>query len=188
MGNSNSNRLFTKIELSEYENCTYFSKNQILEIYNIFISLGKKSDKFFSKNSILPLESVKSLKSIQFNPFRDEIVSIFASDESGHTFDDFVDMCSAFSPYADVKVKEQIVFHIFDFTTADGVLTMADMKNVISKMCNEKNITDIQIHSIADKIFQELDVGGTNSINLADFGRLIDRVPDFGRKYSFRVV
>mmetsp|Transcript_10591 Transcript_10591/g.39453 ORF Transcript_10591/g.39453 Transcript_10591/m.39453 type:complete len:187 (-) Transcript_10591:1662-2222(-) len=186
MGNSTSD--FTKEELHDYESCTFFSRREILSLHSIFMKLGKKEDSNFSKNSILPLESVKSLPSLLNNPFRDEIVSIFASDETGQTFDDFVDMCSAFSPNADVKVKEQVCFVMMDYSTADGFLTVADLKNVLSKQVGDKNMSDQQIHAIAVKFFEEIDVDRSDSISLTEFSRLVSRVPEFSRKFIMRVI
>lgn len=160
-----------------------------MSLYHVFIKTGKKHDPNFSKHSILPLEAVKSLPTLQYNPFRDEIVSIFASDETGQTFDDFVDMCSAFSPNADLKVKEQAAFFIFDYTTADGNLTVADLKNVINKMVGDKNMTDDQVHAVALKLFDEIDVDRSGGVSLVEWSRLVSRVgADFSRRFTMRVI
>lgn len=155
-------------------------------MYNVWCKLGEEGE-VVDKSVPLSIEKVKQLKALANNPFSEEIVSLFASSSKGQTFSDFVDMCSAFHPRASHKVKEQVAFFIFDYPTSDGAISIADLEHVLTKMVGEKNMSVEDITKVTKRMFKEADLDNSEELSITEFSRITNRVPDFAKRFSFRV-
>mmetsp|Transcript_6187 Transcript_6187/g.8997 ORF Transcript_6187/g.8997 Transcript_6187/m.8997 type:complete len:185 (-) Transcript_6187:71-625(-) len=177
---------FSKEEIKEFELNTFFSKGEIYDLYKEWCKLGDEGETV-DKTKVLTIKQVQNLKALVNNPFKEEIVSLFASSSKGQTFSDFVDMCSAFHPRASHKVKEQVAFYIFDYPTSDGAISIADLEHILTKMVGEKNMSVEDITKVTKAMFKEADLDNSEELSITEFSRITNRVPDFAKRFSFRV-
>ena len=67
-----------------------------------------------NKNARLPMEVMLNYPELHYNPFGDRICTVFSTTKDGDcTFEDFLDMLSAFSENAPVSIKAEYAFRIF---------------------------------------------------------------------------
>ena len=123
MGASSSSFLSPQ-DLENYQDCTFFTKKEILHIHKRFRNL--KRDPRAEKLSI---EEVKQLPELrvgissplnqQVNPFADRICKVFSEDRSGSmSFEDFLDCMSVFSEGATRDVKASYAFRLYGTRSA----------------------------------------------------------------------
>lgn len=119
-------------QLQNYEECTYFSRKEILRLYDKFCSLNpaKISNKTLDATTRLTADEVVRLPELRVNPFRYRICQVFSTGDSGLHFEDFLDMCSVFSDRCPRKLKTSYAFMIYDFND-DSVLCAEDIKEVL---------------------------------------------------------
>ncbi|EPZ31837.1 EF-hand [Rozella allomycis CSF55] len=170
MGNAYS--AFTREQLDEYEECTFFTRKEIIKLHRLFVDLTG-GNKALSK-----LEFVH-LPMLIHNPFKERIHNIFCTDEQNQTinFDDFLDFLSSFSPEASKDVKAFTAFKIFDYDD-DGYIGRDDIRQVLrSTVSNE--LVEGEIELVINKIFEEVDIDGDEKISPVEFEQILSRSPDF---------
>ncbi|KJE91220.1 DNA-dependent protein kinase catalytic subunit-interacting protein 2 [Capsaspora owczarzaki ATCC 30864] len=169
---------FTEEQLLEYEDCTYFTRHEIIKIYEHFMTLCKTEPGQLTK------QEVKTLPEVAVNPFKDRIIDIF-SDDGTMSFEDYLDMLSVFSDQATKDVKASIAFRIYDMD-GDGFLGYQDLYDTIERMCfraKEKGeqLQTQEIASIARQILAETDMDSDDKLSYVEFEHIISRAPDFAK-------
>lgn len=111
-------------------------------------------------------------------------------EDGGLKFEDFLDMCSVFSPKAPLHLKLRVAFYIFDKDN-DGRLDKEDIDYVISRMVDHHMVSDQDdpqsIQAARDRLFREADIDQSGYLSLKEFEKLSERIPDFESRFSFVV-
>lgn len=77
-------------DIEHLEEVTFFSRAEIIHLHRYFIELSEGSSKL-KKSEFL------NIRELKYNPFKDRIGEIFASNDKYVSFDDFIDYFSVFS-------------------------------------------------------------------------------------------
>ncbi|XP_007479377.1 calcium and integrin-binding protein 1 isoform X2 [Monodelphis domestica] len=177
MGSSTSQ--LSKELLSEYQELTFLTKQEILLAHKTFIEL-------------LPPESQNVVDSLtaQANPFKDRICRVFstAPEKDSLSFEDFLDLLSVFSDAATPDIKSHYAFRIFDFDD-DGTLNKEDLKQLVNRLTGTEEDTQLspsEMNQLIQNILEESDIDRDGTINLSEFQHVISRSPDFTS--SFKIV
>uniref|UniRef100_A0A8C7JQK6 Calcium and integrin binding 1 (calmyrin) n=1 Tax=Oncorhynchus kisutch TaxID=8019 RepID=A0A8C7JQK6_ONCKI len=117
--------------LSEYQELTFLTKQEILLAHKRYSELLSKEDRNLTS---VPMEKVLSLPELKSNPFRKRICHVFSTSDmkdGSLTFEDFLDLLSAFSDSATLEIKSHYAFRIFDFDD-DGTLDGGDLEKLVN--------------------------------------------------------
>ncbi|GCC30036.1 hypothetical protein chiPu_0008480 [Chiloscyllium punctatum] len=125
-------------------------------------------------------------KEIQANPFKRRICRIFSTSKLNNgsiSFEDFLDMFSAFSEAAPADVKAEYAFRILDFND-NGTIDRSDLIKFLTLITgNEvhKILNETEMGIIIDMIMEDIDMDGDERINLSEFHHIASKMPDFAR-------
>ncbi|XP_030221925.1 calcium and integrin-binding protein 1 [Gadus morhua] len=175
--------------LSEYQELTFLTKQEILLAHKRFTELLSREDKNLP-DPRAPTEAILTLPELKSNPFRERIVRVFSTSESrdGLTFEDFLDLLSAFSDSATLEIKSHYAFRIFDFDD-DGTLDENDLEKLVNCLTGETDetrLTPDEMKQLISNILEESDIDKDGTVNLSEFQHVISRSPDFVS--SFKIV
>ncbi|ELU10268.1 hypothetical protein CAPTEDRAFT_3898 [Capitella teleta] len=198
---------FSDEQLDAYQDCTFFSKKEILRIYKRFQELspsaipkqtrgGAGAPSQCLRVSQADVESMPEFKvaarlildmpELKENPFRRRICEVFSEDGRGNmSFEDFLDMFSVFSEAAPRDIKAVYAFKIYDF---DGDTHLGKEDIVLTLMCltrNEMNPTEVEF--ICEKILEEADLDEDGKLSFTEFEHVISRAPDFLSTFHIRI-
>ncbi|KAK2842084.1 hypothetical protein Q5P01_012284 [Channa striata] len=181
-----------KDSLLKYEELTFLTKQEILLAHKKFIQLfeGKKRPPEL-QTSRVPKHKIITVLELQYNPFRDRICHVFSTSEMNNgslTFEDFLDLLSAFSDSATLEIKSHYAFRIFDFDD-DGTLGCGDLEKLINLLTGETEDTslkDDKVKQLINNILEESDIDKDGTVNLSEFQHVVSRSPDFVS--SFKIV
>ncbi|KAF3854634.1 hypothetical protein F7725_022689 [Dissostichus mawsoni] len=171
--------------LSEYQELTFLTKQEILLAYKRFTELLTKDEKDLP-NTRVPMERILTLPELKSNPFRKRICNVFSTSEykdGGLTFEDFLDLLSAFSDSATLEIKSHYAFRIFDFDD-DGTLDCRDLEKLVNCLTGETDdtrLTPEEMRQLINNILEESDIDKDGTVNLSEFQHVISRSPDFVR-------
>ncbi|KAM6315688.1 calcium and integrin-binding protein 1-like isoform 1-T3 [Podargus strigoides] len=115
MGRAGS--LLPREALGEYQELTFLSKQEILLAYKRFSDLLPKEERENACSARVPKSQILTLPELRANPFQHRICRVFSTSDDGDdsmSFEDFLDMPSAFSDSAAVDIKSHYAFHIFE--------------------------------------------------------------------------
>uniref|UniRef100_A0A0N5AFM9 EF-hand domain-containing protein n=1 Tax=Syphacia muris TaxID=451379 RepID=A0A0N5AFM9_9BILA len=183
--------VFTREQLDEYQDCTFFTRKDILRLYKRFYALNPVKVPISmqgNRPSIITLcfEEVEKMPELKENPFRRRICQVFSEDGCGNlTFDDFLDMFSVFSEMAPLQLKLKYAFRIYDFD-GDEYLNQSDLSKVIRCLTRDE-LSDEEIAFITTRIIEESDLDGDEQISYAEFEHVVSRSPDFIRTFHIRI-
>uniref|UniRef100_A0AC35TIP3 Calcium and integrin-binding family member 2 n=1 Tax=Rhabditophanes sp. KR3021 TaxID=114890 RepID=A0AC35TIP3_9BILA len=183
--------IFTKEQLEEFQDCTFFTKKDILRLYKRFNSLNPNKvpmNMQGSRPSIVTLtyEEVEKMPELKENPFRRRICQVFSEDGSGNlTFDDFLDMFSVFSEMAPLQLKLRYAFKIYDFDN-DEQIGHDDLSKMIRALTRDE-LSDEEVEFIIERIIEEADLDGDDQISFEEFDHVVSRSPDFIRTFHIRI-
>ncbi|TPX33453.1 hypothetical protein SmJEL517_g03658 [Synchytrium microbalum] len=173
MGNTESLPL-SATELAIMEECTFFTRHEILQVYSKFMSLVVAARRHGANTSTTPMspnsaeEDVrsgkkrrKSLSKVEFaeteelrsNPFRERIADVFSADGCQVNFDDYLDFASVFSEEAGHDVKSFYAFRIYDSTLSP--IRTSYMLTIILNHVDHNNdgyLDETDIRSTLEKI------------------------------------
>ncbi|XP_003967421.1 calcium and integrin-binding protein 1-like [Takifugu rubripes] len=178
--------------LSEYQELTFLTKQEILLAHKRYTELLSNAD--LSKdlsNTRVPMEKIHTLPELKSNPFRKRICQVFSTsnpNDGSLSFEDFLDLLSAFSDSATMEIKSHYAFRIFDFDD-DGTLDCGDLKNLVNCLTGETNdtqLTEDEMKQLIKNILEESDIDKDGTVNLSEFQHVISRSPDFVS--SFKIV
>ncbi|NXX19077.1 CIB1 protein, partial [Podargus strigoides] len=122
----------------------------------------------------------------QANPFQHRICRVFSTSDDGDdsmSFEDFLDMLSAFSDSAAVDIKSHYAFRIFDFDE-DGILDRKDLEKLVNCLTGqgeESRLSSAEMEQLIRNILEESDIDKDGTINLSEFQHVVSRSPDFAR-------
>uniref|UniRef100_G1NDJ9 EF-hand domain-containing protein n=1 Tax=Meleagris gallopavo TaxID=9103 RepID=G1NDJ9_MELGA len=120
----------------------------------------------------------------QANPFQHRICHVFSTSVDGDdslSFEDFLDMLSAFSDAATSDIKSNYAFRIFDFND-DGVLDRKDLEELVNCLTGqgeEARLSSAEMEQLICNVLEESDIDKDGTINLSEFQHVISRSPDF---------
>ncbi|KAK6320069.1 calcium and integrin-binding protein 1 isoform X2 [Coregonus clupeaformis] len=176
--------------LSEYQELTFLTKQEILLAHKRFSECLSKEDKNLPTPRV-PMEKVLSLPELKSNPFRKRICHVFSTSDmkdGSLTFEDFLDLLSAFSDSATLEIKSHYAFRIFDFDD-DGTLDSGDLEKLVNCLTGETDdtrLTPEEMRQLISNILEESDIDKDGTVNLSEFQHVISRSPDFVS--SFKIV
>ncbi|NP_001088490.1 calcium and integrin binding 1 S homeolog [Xenopus laevis] len=182
MGNSSSQ--LSKQLINEYQELTFLTKQEIILAYKRFSELAQKEHRSNIESLRIPKERFLTLPELKANPFNDRICTVFSTSEQedgSMSFEDFLDMLSAFSESATLEVKSHYAFRIFDFD-ADGALNESDLEHLVNKLTGDKEDTKLsnsEMRQLIANILEESDIDKDGTINHSEFQHVISRSPDF---------
>ncbi|KAI6182455.1 Calcium and integrin-binding family member 2 [Aphelenchoides bicaudatus] len=201
MGNSPSSlsdlKLFSKggvfspTQIDEYQDCTFFTKKDILRLYKRFYALnpqkvGNNMQEGRAGIVTLTYEEIEKMPELRENPFCRRICQVFSEDGCGNlTFDDFLDLFSVFSESAPLKLKLQYAFKIYDFD-GDDQLGHDDLSKMIRCLTRDE-LNDEEVEFIIERIIEEADLDGDEQISYPEFEHVVSRSPDFIRTFHIRI-
>ncbi|XP_046907451.1 calcium and integrin-binding protein 1-like [Hypomesus transpacificus] len=176
--------------LSEYQELTFLTKQEILLAHKRFGELLLKEERNHS-NSRVPMDKILTLPELKSNPFRKRICQVFSTSDvkdGSLTFEDFLDLLSAFSDSATLEIKSHYAFRIFDFDD-DGTLDGGDLEKLVNCLTGETDdtrLTPEEMRQLINNILEESDIDKDGTVNLSEFQHVISRSPDFVS--SFKIV
>ncbi|XP_053371684.1 calcium and integrin-binding protein 1 [Clarias gariepinus] len=179
-----------KDQLSEYQELTFLTKQEILLAHKRFSELLDRNDRQ-QLSSRVPLSKICTLPELKSNPFRKRICHVFSTSETKDgslSFEDFLDLLSAFSDSATLEIKSHYAFRIFDFDD-DGTLDYGDLEKLVNCLTGESadtRLTPEEMSQLITNILEESDIDKDGTVNLSEFQHVISRSPDFVS--SFKIV
>ncbi|CAE1156223.1 CIB2 [Acanthosepion pharaonis] len=182
---------FTEDQFNAYQDCTYFTKKDILRIFQRFHKLNpnvipvEMSEVIAStlKVSTCFLEEMPEFKA---NPFNKRIFRVFSSDGSSHlTFNEFLDMFSVFSDAAPRELKISYAFKIYDFDE-DKELGRNDLHKTL-RCLSRNELTEEEMSFVVNKVLEEGDLDDKGSLSYMEFEHIISRDPDFLSMFHIRI-
>lgn len=176
--------------LSEYQELTFLTKQEILLAHKRFTELLTKEEKNHPETRV-PMQRILTLPELKSNPFRKRICYVFSTSQQNDgslTFEDFLDLLSAFSDSATLEIKSHYAFRIFDFDD-DGTLNCDDLEKLVNCLTGETDetrLTSQEMAQLISNILEESDIDKDGTVNLSEFQHVISRSPDFVS--SFKIV
>ncbi|EZA57860.1 Calcium and integrin-binding protein [Ooceraea biroi] len=135
MGNSGSNEdTLSEEAIDEYLKLTYLSRGEIRQIYKLLDDLepGILKQNLHYRFSTEQIDKI--LPQIRCNPFRDAIYKVFSAERDGRlSFEDILDLCSAFSANCPQGVRAAWAFEIFDFD-GDNQVSLDDLIETVQRL------------------------------------------------------
>eukprot|EP00049_Salpingoeca_infusionum_P010639 m.183836 g.183836 ORF g.183836 m.183836 type:complete len:187 (-) comp14701_c0_seq5:309-869(-) len=186
MGCSSSTDL-SDDQVEEYQDCTFFTKREVLHVYKRFEVLCHEfhGTDALPLSTTLTLEQVLSLPELQHNPFGTRMCEVFSADGSGClTFEDFLDMMSVFSEGATRDVKATYAFRIYDFD-GDKYLNESDLQQTVALLCDNLEEEDLQL--VTEKVLDEADLDSDRKLSYVEFEHVVSRAPDFVNTFKIRI-
>ncbi|KAL2093613.1 hypothetical protein ACEWY4_010925 [Coilia grayii] len=176
--------------LSEYQELTFLTKQEILLAHKRFTELVTREGRTSAVTRV-PMEKILTLPELKSNPFRKRICHVFSTSElkdGSLTFEDFLDLLSAFSDSATLEIKSHYAFRIFDFDD-DGTLDQGDLEKLVNCLTGDTEdtrLTTEEMRQLISNILEESDIDKDGTVNLSEFQHVISRSPDFVS--SFKIV
>ncbi|GAB1605334.1 calcium and integrin-binding protein 1-like [Argonauta hians] len=179
MGNSNT--ALNHDELEAYQELTFFTRRDILNVYDRYKMLA--GNKEIDRDTRLDQKTICQLPELKVNPFKDRICQVFSSQNDGSlTFEDFLDMMSVFSDNAPRNVKVNYAFRIYDFGNKN-MITSQDLKEIIQRItmpdASSDRLDDESLQLLIDNIMEESDLDNDDCLSFQEFEHVISKSPDF---------
>ncbi|XP_053203340.1 calcium and integrin-binding family member 3-like isoform X2 [Panonychus citri] len=182
---------FTDEQLENYQDCTFFTRKEILTIFKRYRELDPKvvpqvmtGDE--AQTITLPMAKFEKMSELKENPFRNRICKVFSHDGSGNmTFDDFLDMLSVFSESAPRDVKVYYAFKIYDYDD-DHFISGKDIEQTAIAL-TKNQLGPEEISVVREKVLEETDNDQDDKISFAEFQHVISRAPDFLSTFHVRI-
>ncbi|KYM83360.1 Calcium and integrin-binding protein 1, partial [Atta colombica] len=128
----------------------------------------------------------------QCNPFCDMIYRVFSSKQDGHlSFEDTLDLCSAFSMNCPRSVRAAWAFEIFNFD-GDNQVSLDDLIEMVRRLAGtdehgQDRIDRQQAKDVARMMLQEIDLSNAGNIAPQEFIQLLSKMPDFAHTFQFKI-
>ncbi|CAH0561908.1 unnamed protein product [Brassicogethes aeneus] len=183
---------FTDQQLENYQDCTFFTRKDILRVYKRFREVRpdlvpkrmKQNEPITVK---IPLaDSIEKLTELRENPFRKRICEVFSRDGKGNlSFEDFLDLLSVFSEQAPRDIKVFYAFKIYDFDS-DQHIGPNDIDQALALLTRQELMPE-EKQQIIEKVIEEADVDGDGKLSYMEFDHVITRAPDFLSTFHIRI-
>ncbi|KAL7831801.1 hypothetical protein AOLI_G00293490 [Acnodon oligacanthus] len=171
---------------------TGFTPAHLVRLYDRFKVLDK------DKKGFLTPQDFVAIKELAMNPICDRIVgAFFTSGEETLDFPSFVRILAHFRPIDKNRPKEpnspdpinsrsnklKFAFQLYD-QDKDGKISRHELLQVLRAML-EKQVTEEQLESIADRTIQEADLDRDDAISFEEFRKSLEKV-NIDHKMSIR--
>eukprot|EP00163_Fabomonas_tropica_P010663 TRINITY_DN2088_c0_g1_i2.p1 TRINITY_DN2088_c0_g1~~TRINITY_DN2088_c0_g1_i2.p1 ORF type:complete len:187 (-),score=29.88 TRINITY_DN2088_c0_g1_i2:19-579(-) len=176
-------------QLTEYEECTFFTRKEVLKVHGRFQDLLKECPPVVagSDKPKIPVDVVTSIPELAVNPFRHRICEVFSDDGSGDLyFEDFLNLFSIFSESAGYNFKLFYLFRIYDFDN-DGFIGAEDL-NLLVNILTNAGLDEDQSTFVVERLLEEGDIDGNGNLSFDEFNKIMSRLPDFATKFRIRLV
>ncbi|XP_032870829.1 calcium and integrin-binding family member 2 isoform X1 [Amblyraja radiata] len=187
MGNKQT--IFTDEQLDAYQDCTFFTRKEILRLHGRYHEMAPHivpMDYTNAPDVTIPIQLIVNMPELKENPFKEQIVKTFSEDGEGNlSFNDFVDMFSVLSEMAPRELKAIYAFKIYDFNT-DNYICKSDLEKTLNKLTREELAAE-EVTLVCEKVIEEADLDGDGKLNYADFENMIGRAPDFLSTFHIRI-
>ncbi|KYN18466.1 PREDICTED: calcium and integrin-binding protein 1-like [Trachymyrmex cornetzi] len=193
MGNTGfKENVISEEALNEYVELTYLNKSEIRQIYKRLDDLepGILKQNLHYRFSVEQINKI--LPQIHCNPFCDVIYRVFSSKQDGRlSFEDTLDLCSAFSMNCPRSVRAAWAFEIFDFD-GDNQVSLDDLIETVRRLAGtdergQDRIDRQQAEDVARMMLQEIDLSGAGNIAPQEFIQLLSKMPDFAHMFQFKI-
>ncbi|XP_056645797.1 calcium and integrin-binding family member 2 [Diorhabda carinulata] len=185
---------FTEQQLENYQDCTFFTRKEILRVFKRFREVRpdivpKQMKKNEAISIRIPLEdSIEKIPELHENPFKKRICEVFSRDGKGNlSFEDFLDLLSVFSEQAPRDIKVFYAFRIYDFDSDQHVGPEDIDQALLLLTRNTQELTSDDRQQIAEKVIEEADVDGDGKLSYMEFEHVITRAPDFLSTFHIRI-
>jgi len=204
MGASESSLGISAEALQEYQDCTFFTKKEILHILKLFCKTGGTEDHPIEIGSDADLETTRvkherimKLPEFRDNAFGERILQVFSDGQEDMSFEDFLDMASVFSEGATRDVKSSYAFRMYDFDN-DGYLGEKDLQQTVEYLIGAKkpqkkgekvekpHLDAEQVNQAVQQILAESDLDQDNQLSYIEFEHVVSRAPDFTNTFRIR--
>ncbi|XP_055332837.1 calcium and integrin-binding family member 2-like [Paramacrobiotus metropolitanus] len=182
---------FSQEQLEEYQDVTYFNRNEILSIYRRFKSLAPDDvpmvmTREIAQNFRLSRDDLEQLPELKENPFKRRILAVFSEDGSGNlSFNDFLEMFSVFSERATKEHRAFYAFKIYDYDD-DGFLGISDVKKTVRAMTRD-NLDDEERSKIAESVMKECNMDDNSAISFSEFENVVLKAAVFELTFHIRL-
>ncbi|XP_012938224.1 calcium and integrin-binding family member 3 [Aplysia californica] len=182
---------FTEVQLEAYQDCTYFTRKDILRVFQRFRELAPDMipyDMTSDEGSRLkiPLDKLEEMPELKENPFRRRICQVFSDDGTGDmAFEDFLDMFSVFSEAAPRDIKSAYAFKIYDYDN-DNFLGKFDLEKTL-KSLTQDSLTKDEVTFVVNKVLEETDLDDDEMLSFIEFEHVISRAPEFLNTFHIRI-
>ncbi|KAJ8362547.1 hypothetical protein AAFF_G00369600 [Aldrovandia affinis] len=207
MGNKQT--IFTPQQLDAYQDCTFFTRKEILRLFHRYRDLAPHLVPldYTSRPEVkLPYELIGSMPELKVHPqtspsqdpgttrlntaLMQRIAEVFSEDGEGNmTLDDFLDMFSVLSEMAprDLKDIRSVIlrFKIYDFNN-DDYICKSDLEKTLNKLTRNE-LTEDELRMVCEKVIDEADLDNDGRLSLEDFQHMIVRAPDFLSTFHIRI-
>ncbi|KAM9063762.1 calcium and integrin-binding family member 2 isoform X1 [Sminthopsis crassicaudata] len=187
MGNKQT--IFTDEQLDNYQDCSFFNRNDILKLHARYYELAPNIVPMdYRKNPIVtvPMSVIIQMPEFKENPFKERIVASFSEDGEGNlTFNDFVDMFSVLCESAPRELKASYAFKIYDFNN-DNFICKKDLEMTLARL-TKSELEEEEVVLVCDKVIEEADLDGDGKLSYADFEDMIAKSPDFLSTFHIRI-
>ncbi|XP_026474848.1 calcium and integrin-binding family member 2 [Ctenocephalides felis] len=184
---------FTEEQLEDYQDCTFFTRKEILRVYKRFREVSPEivpkcmtGDEPVTAK--VPRDLMERLPELRENPFKTRICEVFSSDGAGDlSFEDFLDLLSVFSGQAPRDIKVFYAFKIYDFD-GDDLIGPSDLRAALRLLTRDsQELSQDELAQIAGKVVEEADVDGDGKLSYMEFEHVITRAPDFLNTFHIRI-
>ncbi|CAM1323254.1 CIB1 (predicted) [Pycnogonum litorale] len=177
----------TDEEIQDYKDLTYFTTQEILNIFKKFRNISPK-DIDNDPHARLPWSKVTTIPELQRNPFADRLCLVFSSKRDGHlSFEDFLDMVHVLSDNVPVRTKAAYAFAVYDFDD-DGVISPDDLKILINRLIgDDQDLSETFTTLLIDSIMEEVGLDEDGVLQLIEFERVALKSPDFIKSFRMRI-
>ncbi|XP_076391632.1 calcium and integrin-binding family member 2 isoform X2 [Megachile rotundata] len=179
---------FTEEQLEDYQDCTFFTRKEILRIFKRFREMGDPG--------AVP-RCMTAGQATTENPFRQRISEVFTkrvvqnlgqqnlSDDDGICFEEFLEMMSVFSEQAPRDLKVFYAFKIYDFDE-DGVLGTNDLERTCRQLV-QGGLNAEEVATVCRKVLEESDIDGDGVLSYLEFEHVVTRASDFMATFHIRI-
>nr|XP_022303766.1 calcium and integrin-binding protein 1-like [Crassostrea virginica] len=178
---------FTRKELEDYQELTFFTKKEIHHVFKCFRRLAPDEDDVTTSTK-LSRDDILALPELAVNPFNERIVKVFSSSGDGSmTFEDFLDMMSVFSDNAPLSIKIEYAFRIYDFDE-DDVIGREDLRKLIDKLTGKQNkLGERDMDQLIESVIAESDIDNDDGLSFAEFENMMMKNPEFVTSFRMRI-
>ncbi|KAK6178711.1 hypothetical protein SNE40_011232 [Patella caerulea] len=182
---------FTDDQLEAYQDCTFFTRKEILRVFKRYQELAPDLIPFNmtgdeSRKIKMPVDVIEGMAELNENPFKTRVCEVFSEDGSGNmSFDDFLDMFSVFSEAAPRDIKTAYGFRIYDFD-GDNYLSRPDLEKTLTSLTQDE-LTAEEVAFVVDKVLEEADLDDDGMLSYIEFEHVISRAPDFLNTFHIRI-
>ncbi|KAI5708000.1 hypothetical protein M8J77_014368 [Diaphorina citri] len=183
--------VFTEEQLEDYQDCTFFTRKEILRAQKRFREVSpstvpKQMTGVEPTTVRVPVHKLITIAELRENPFGQRICQVFSEDGQGNlNFEEFLELLSVFSEQASRDIKVFYAFKIYDFDN-DQYIGMSDLEIGI-RLLTRSELSVQELTQVSEKVIEEADVDGDGKLSFMEFEHVILRAPDFLATFHIRI-